>query len=230
MIKILIDNLDTFQLHRIAKFLYKYKFDTVIDVGSYKGEFIKYSLKYLNPKKIYAFEPQKEINDLLKKKFKNDKIKISNFAIGRNNKKNFLYVNKFKKTSTLSKETIFSNSIYNKLKNLLLRSESYQYKYPVKTISLDSFFSNKKIINSLLKIDVEGYEINVLLGSKKVLQKINMVLIEKQNFKNNNFVKCHNYLLKNNFVLLKTFIFPLMHFEDRLYVKKHLMYNNFNDE
>ena len=230
MIKILIDNLDTFQLHRIAKFLYKYKFDTVIDVGSYKGEFIKYSLKYLNPKKIYAFEPQREINDLLKKKFKNDKIKILNFAIGRNNKENFLYVNKFKKTSTLSKETIFSNSIYNKLKNLLLRSESYQYKYPVKTISLDSFFSNKKIIKSLLKIDVEGYEINVLLGSKKVLQKMNMILIEKQNFKNNNFVKCHNYLLKNNFVLLKTFIFPLMHFEDRLYVKKHLMYNNFNDE
>ena len=230
MIKILIDNLDTFQLHRIAKFLYRYKFDTVIDVGSYKGEFIKYSLKYLNPKKIYAFEPQREINDFLKKKFKNSKIKISNFAIGRNNKKNFLYVNKFKKTSTLSNKTIFSNSIYNKLKNLLLRSESYEYKYPVKTISLDSFFSNKRIIKSLLKIDVEGYEINVLLGSKKVLQKMNMVLIEKQNFKNNNFVKCHNYLLKNNFVLLKTFIFPLMHFEDRLYVKKHLMYNNFNDE
>ena len=230
MIKILIDNLDTFQLHRIAKFLNKYKFDTVIDVGSYKGEFIKYSLKYLNPKKIYAFEPQREINDHLKKKFKNDKIKISNFAIGRNNKKNFLYVNKFKKTSTLSRETIFSNSIYNKLKNLLLRSKSYECKYPVKTISLDSFFSNKKIIKSLLKIDVEGYEINVLLGSKKVLQKMNMVLIEKQNFKNNNFVKCHNYLLKNNFVLLKTFIFPLMHFEDRLYVKKHLIYNNFNDE
>jgi len=221
MIKILIDNLDTFQLHRIAKFLNKYKFDTVIDVGSYKGEFIKYSLKYLNPKKIYAFEPQREINDLLKKKFKNDKIKISNFAIGRNNKKHFLYVNKFKKSSTLSKETIFSNSIYNKLKNLLLRSESYEYKYPVKSISLDSFFSKKKIIKSLLKIDVEGYEINVLLGSKKVLQKMNMVLIEKQNFKNNNFVKCHNYLLKNNFVLLKTFIFPLMHFEDRLYVKKN---------
>ena len=230
MIKILIDYLDSFQLRRIVKFLNKFKFDIIIDVGSYKGEFIKYSLKYLNPKKIYAFEPQKKINLFLKKKFKDNKIKISNFAIGRNNKKNILYVNKFEKTSTLSKETIFSNSIYNKLKNLLLRSESYEYKYPVKTISLDSFFSKKKIFKSLLKIDVEGYEINVLLGSKKILQKVNMVLIEKQNFKNNNFDKCHNCLLKSNFILLKTFIFPLMHFEDRLYVKKYSIYENFNNE
>ena len=35
-------------------------------------------------------------------------------------------------------------------------------------------------------------------------------------------------ILKNNFILLKTFLFPLMHFEDRLYVKKYFVYNNFN--
>ncbi len=223
MINILINNLDSFQLHRITKFLNKFKFDTIIDVGAHKGEFINYSLKYLSPKKIYAFEPQRDINYFLKKRFKNQKIKISNLAIGKNKKKNILYINKFKKASTLSKKTIFSKSIYNKLKNFLLKSKNYESKYFIKTISLDSFFSKKKIIKGLLKIDVEGYEINVLLGSKKILQKINMVLIEKQNFKNNSFDKCHDYLLKNNFILFKTFVFPLMHFEDRLYVKRHLI-------
>ena len=230
MLKILINNLDSFQLYRIIKFLNKFKFDIIIDVGAHKGEFINYSLKYLNPKKIYAFEPQREINNFLKKRFKNKKIEISNLAIGKSNKRNTLYVSKFKKASTLSKKTIFSKSIYNKLKNFLLKSKNYEYKYFVKTISLDSFFSKKKITKSLLKVDVEGYEINVLLGSKKILQKIDMLLIEKQNFKNNSFDKCHEYLLKNNFVLLKTFVFPLMHFEDRLYVNRNLIHNNFNNE
>ena len=134
-----------------------------------------------------------------------------------------MYVNKFKKTSTLSRNTIFSNSIVNKFKNFILRSENYEYKYIVRTTSLDSFFSKKSFLNTLIKIDVEGYEINVLLGSKKILKKTDMVLIEKQNLKNNNFDKCHKFLLKNNFILFKTFLFPLMHFEDRLYVKKYLI-------
>ncbi len=223
MIEILIDFLDSFQLRRINRYLNKFKFNTIIDVGAHKGDFIKYSLKYLNPKKIYAFEPQKDINNLLKKKIQNNKVKISNFAVGKKNSKNFLYVNKFKKTSTLSRNTIFSNSIVNKFKNFILRSENYEYKYIVRTTSLDSFFSKKSFLNTLIKIDVEGYEINVLLGSKKILKKTDMVLIEKQNLKNNNFDKCHKFLLKNNFILFKTFLFPLMHFEDRLYVKKYLI-------
>ncbi len=230
MIEALINNLDTFQLHRIIKFLSRFKFDTIIDIGAHKGDFIKYSLKYLNPKKIYAFEPQKDINSLLKKRFKNNKVRISNLAMGEKNKKNLIYINKFKKTSSLSRKTIFSKSVFNKFKNLLFRSKNYENKYIVKTTSLDSFFLRKKIMKSLLKIDVEGFEMNVLHGSKKVLGKIDMVLIERQNLKNNNFNKCHKFLVKNNFILFKTFLFPLMHFEDRLYVKKYLIYNNFNNE
>ena len=230
MIKILINNLDSFQLWRISKFLNKYKFDTIIDVGAHKGEFIEYCLKYLNPKQVFGFEPQRNINYILKKRFKKNKVIISNLAIGKNNKKEILYINKFNKTSSLSKKTIFSKSIFKRLKNLILQSENYENKYFVKTTSLDYFFLKKKLLKTLLKIDVEGYEMKVLLGSKKVLKRIDMILIEKQNLKNNNFDHCHNYLLKKNFILLKTFLFPLMHFEDRLYVKKYLIYNNSNNE
>ena len=228
MIKVLIDYLDSLQLKRINKFLKKFNFEIIIDVGAHKGDFIKYSLQYLRPKKIYAFEPQKDIYNFLKKKYKNDKIQISNFAVGKNNNKNLIYINNFKKTSSLSKRTIFSKSILNKFKRFLLQIENYEYKYYVKTTSLDSFFSKNKLLKTILKIDVEGYESNVLLGSEKVLKKIDMVLIEKQNLKDNNFNQCHNFLLKNNFILLKTFLFPLLHFEDRLYVKKYFVYNNFN--
>ena len=74
--------------------------------------------------------------------------------------------------------------------------------------------------NSLLKIDVEGYELNVLKGSKNTIKKIKFVLIENQLFniyKNNNEKDWHDYLMKNKFILIKKFRFPLLHFEDRLY-------------
>jgi FkbM family methyltransferase len=223
MIEIIIDFIDSYQLLRINRFIRKFRIDTIIDVGAHKGDFVKHALKYLKPKKIYVFEPQKEFSHILKKRFKK-KVKVFNLAVGKKNSYNFIYINKLKKTSTLNNAIVYSNSIYNKFKNLLLlQKRNYESKYRVKTVSLDYFFSKKKLFETLLKIDVEGYEANVLLGSKKILKKIQMVLIEKQNLKKNNFHKCHEILLKSNFIHHKTFLFPLMQFEDRLYVKKKLI-------
>ena len=39
-------------------------------------------------------------------------------------------------------------------------------------------FLEKKFNNSLLKIDVEGHELNVLEGSKNIIKKIRYVIIE----------------------------------------------------
>ena len=223
MLEIIVDFIDSYQLSRINRFIRKFKIETIIDVGAHKGDFIEYSLKYLNPKKIYAFEPQKGISYILKKRFKK-KVKVFDLAIGKKNSYNPIYINKLKKTSTLNSNLVYSNSIFNRLKNLLLLQKgNYESKYDVKTVSLDYFFSKKKFFKTLLKIDVEGYEMNVLLGSKKILKEIQIVLIEKQNLKKNNFHKCHELLLKSNFIHFKTFLFPLMHFEDRLYVKKELI-------
>ncbi len=223
MLEIIVDFMDSYQLSRINKFIRKFKIDTIIDVGAHKGDFIKHALKNLKPKKIYAFEPQKGISCILKKRFKK-KVKVFDLAVGKKNSNNLIYINKLKKTSTLSSAMVYSNSIFYKIKNLLLLQKgNYESKYHVKTVSLDYFFSKKKFLKTLLKIDVEGYEVNVLLGSKKILKKIQMVLIEKQNLKKNDFHKCHELLLKSNFIHFKTFLFPLMHFEDRLYVKKELI-------
>ena len=109
MIEALINNLDNFQLHRTIKFLNKFKFDTIIDIGAHKGEFIKYSLIYLNPRKIYAFEPQKDINRLLKKRFKNNKVRISNLAIGKKIKKTFYILINLKKHPHYREKQFFQN-------------------------------------------------------------------------------------------------------------------------
>ena len=94
----------------------------------------------------------------------------------------------------------------------------------MKTSSIDIFFKNINLSGALLKIDVEGFEYNVLLGSKKSIHKIKYILIEKQFFnlhQGYNFNMSHKFMLKNNFILVKKFIFPLMNFEDRLYINSN---------
>ena len=62
----------------------------------------------------------------------------------------------------------------------------------------------KKILKlDFLKIDTEGYEFEILLGAKKNIKNINIILFEhhyhdmiKKNYK---FSDVHNLLNKNNF-------------------------------
>jgi len=74
----------------------------------------------------------------------------------------------------------------------------------------------------LLKIDTEGFESNVLYGSVKNMKNFKYILIENQfsnMYKNSKFSDCEKLLKNNNFKLLKRFVFPTLHFEDRLYVR-----------
>ncbi len=92
-----------------------------------------------------------------------------------------------------------------------------------KQLRLILFFKEKNLNNSLLKIDVEGHELNVLEGSKNIIKKIKYVIIERQYFKsyNNNFPEeCDKFLTKNSFALFKKFRFPTLHFEDRFYINQ----------
>ena len=218
---------------RIIKFIKNYKISKLIDVGSHKGEFLENFLKFKTTKTIYAFEPQIDVYNFLNKKFKKHKnIKKINIALDSKVGKKKIHINKLSLTSTLS--TTNNKSFFLKIKKLLLQNnKNYIKSYFVKTSSIDIFFRNINLKDSLLKIDVEGFEYNVLLGSKKLLQKIGYIIIEKQFsnlHKGCNFNLCHNFLLKNKFKLIKKFKFPLMNFEDRLYLntsfKKNDTFNN----
>ena len=213
---------DNYHHKRIIKFLDKYKISTLIDVGAHKGEFITNFSKGENKfQKIYAFEPQKNIYKILGLKFKNNK-KIKKFqnALDVRTSKKKLYINKLSSTSTLS--IINEKSFFLKFKNILTNSKNnFIDNYKVKTISLDNFLKTKSLKNVLLKIDVEGNEYNVLKGGSTQIKNIDMVLIEKQFFslhKNYDFALSHNFLLKKKFKLVKKFKFPLLNFEDRLYI------------
>ena len=75
---------------------------------------------------------------------------------------------------------------------------------------------------TFLKIDVEGYEHQVLQGSKKKIKEIDYILIEQQFFDQykNSFPQVRDFLFKNNFIIVENFYFPTLHYKDVLFVKK----------
>ena len=219
----IINIFDLYHQKRIINYLKKLNLEYFIDVGAHKGEFLSYILS-INYKKIYCFEPQKKIFKMLYKNFKNKKnIQLFNLGLAHKNSKIIFYENKLTSTSTFSRS---KNTTFSKVKNLILNSNnSYIDKYPINVKTLDEIFINKKIFNIFLKIDVEGFELNVLKGAKKtLLKKVRFILIERhffQLYKGNSTEKVHFFLKKNNFKLIKRFTFPLLHFQDDLYEKNN---------
>ena len=219
---------ENYHQKKIFNFLKK-NYDTtceiIFDIGAHKGEFIKRTKLYLGYyKKIYSFEPQKEIFMELKKLSNSKNFLIYNYALSNKNGIRHLNINVLSATSTFSK--VKNTSIFSKLKNFILNeniSNSFINKEKVKTVKGDYFSKSNKINKiNLLKIYSEGHEKNVLMGFKKMLKfrKIDLILIEmhlSERYENYNYFQIHRFLLKNKFKLIKKFKFPFLTYEDRLY-------------
>ena len=210
---------------RISNFLQDKSIKTIIDIGAHKGEFAQNALQIKSVNKIIAFEPQKKIFNLLKEKFiNNNKIILNNFALSEKVERRIMKINKMTATSTLNHE-VNDKSLYFKFKSFLLyQKNSIISEEEVNTTTFDVFFNGKTFDeNTLLKIDTEGYELHVLKGSEKKIKEVKYILIENQfskMYKNVDFKECHDFLREKKFKLLKRFIFPTLHYEDRLYINE----------
>lgn len=141
----------------------------IFDVGAHEGETIKrFNNLFTNPE-IHSFEPQNKCFELLKK-FKNKKTFINNYALGDKEEQNKIYVNNDDSSSSI--HNIDNNS--NFLKNL--KNVSQQ---DINISTLDEYIKKNNINHiDILKIDVQGYEDKVLLGSINSLSKISLIEIE----------------------------------------------------
>ena len=122
-------------------------------------------------------------------------------------------------TSSLAE--INEKSLYLKIKNFLIFSKSnFEDEYEIQTNTVDKIFENISLQKALLKIDVEGFEMNVIEGSQMKLKEIPFILLENQfgnHYKNNNFNDIIKLLSKQNFEIYKKFIFPTLHYQDVLF-------------
>lgn len=175
--------------------------ETIIDIGSNKGQFILLIEKIYPNKNIYSFEPIKEMIDKQKKFFayKNN-IVFHNVALGSSNTlKEFLITTRMDSSSFLK---IVSDN--NKNKNYdIVENRNIQIN------TLDELLINEKISHPvLIKIDVQGYELEVLRGANNLLKKTDYLLLEvskNEMYQNQPIEKEVVEYLKNlNFDILKS--------------------------
>ena len=226
---IFFDYLDKFfHQRRIIKTLKKEvsNLNNFIDVGAYKGTYTDLILNNYKPKKILMFEPQEEIFSYLKKKYNvNKSIILFNKALSNENKSAKFNFNKHNLTSSLS--SLDPNNSYLKLKAKLFGTTSKGMIIDIKTIQTTTLFSilEKENIEDIdfLKIDTEGHELEVLQGMKEKICKVKHVLVEfhiDEIYISYNPELLHQFLISNNFELVKKFKFPFTTWEDRIYLNK----------
>ena len=154
------------------------------DVGANEGQTILEISKNFPGSIIHSFEPQKSCETKLeyfKNKIKKSKIYINLVACGEKNINKIFYVNSSSNLSSFLKINTKSKFLL-KMKQLSKKKylESINNPIKVRQITLSDYIKNKKIKTiDLLKIDTQGYELNVLKGIKKQdLFKIKIILLE----------------------------------------------------
>jgi len=139
----------------------------ILDVGAHIGDTVKLYRNYFPGYKIFCFEPFSESCDYLKKRFINDSnIKIVETALGSKDETKTLYVSNFSNLNSLQRPNERAWGFADKKS------------VDVETTTLDQFCYENDIKQiDILKLDVQGSELDVLLGSKTILAKGNISLV-----------------------------------------------------
>jgi len=142
------------------------KFNIIFDVGANIGEWSNYMSKLSPANKIYSFEPSKKTFQTLGENIRNKNILPFNIGFGEK-----------------QEDKVFYNQNYNSTLNSSIKRESLNdtYEEIVQFDTIDNFCLINNINNiSFLKIDVEGNELNVLIGAQKLIEagKIDYIQFE----------------------------------------------------
>ncbi len=174
------------------------KVDYIFDVGANKGQFALAASIFFPEIFLIAFEPLKSEYEIFNKIFKNKHLyKNVPKALGSENKKVEINLTKRLDSSSILKP---SNELFK-----TFGESSSNYKTIIKMITLNDFFikSNLNFKNGLLKIDVQGFELEVLKGSTKVINKFKYIIIELSNielYENQPLAsEVFEFIIQNNF-------------------------------
>ncbi len=176
-----------------------FKFDLIVDVGANRGQFALIARKLFPKAKIISFEPLLEPIKIFKNIFNHDpSVTLYPYAIGKEKMNAHIHVTKDDDSSSLLPITkiqsdMFPGSVEQETRQVFVSPLSQI----IDTASIPSA--------SLLKIDVQGFELDVLQGCEDVLQKFSHLYIECS------FVELYNgqalayqiigWLEKRNFIL-----------------------------
>jgi len=163
------------QVPRYLKIMDAYKINRVLDIGANEGQFALSVLQHNFNLKIISFEPTRDAYSKLKKISKNysNWLVYERVAIG--SRHDTIIIN-------VSGNSALSYSILDMKYTHIESAHSSKYvsKEDVKLITLDSVFGDLVTARDevLVKIDVQGYEDQVLIGAINSIKKVRAVKLE----------------------------------------------------
>jgi len=213
---------------KLIKKLDTKKFNTIIDIGAHKLELFT-SLKKFNYEfdQYIAFEPEKNLfNGLMQKYNFEEKTKLYNLAIGNVNKEEKLFLNTFSSLHTFSEinPDLFKYKIKNYISKLFRKNEILTQNVDV--VKLDNFINKIDKPVSVIKIDTEGYEKQVLEGATEFFLEHNpsYLIIEFQNennYKNYYPNEIEKLIYKLGYKKVFELFGPFKLFKDIIYIKSY---------
>jgi FkbM family methyltransferase len=152
--------------------------NTIIDAGANQGQFALMASVFFPEAKIYSYEPLPDIYPVLEKNTANYKSQISTFniALGDKDANIKFYKNNYSHVSS-------ALPIDNK-NNHPNYSQSAANEITVPLSTIDTIASSVEIKKPcLLKLDVQGFEKEVINGAKNTLGLIDYILLEMPFYK-----------------------------------------------
>lgn len=178
--------------------LKKMDIKTVIDIGANIGQSVQFFHNILPDCYIYSFEPLEDCFLQLNSNMKHIKnFKSFNIALGDKKGLQKIYKNDYTPSSSLLKIGNLHKNVY-----------PFTSNETIETIEMDTLDNIAAKLdfktNILLKIDVQGYEDKVLIGSINTLKLVKIVIIEmtfKELYEGQPlFSDIYNFLYKNNYI------------------------------
>lgn len=147
-------------------------FDFIVDVGANRGQFALISRKIFPRAKIHSFEPLEEPAQIFKRIFGGDPyVTLHACAIGREKTTATIHVTKDDDSSSMLPIT--------KMQSDMFPGSAEKETRQVMVYPLSQLIDPASIpLASLLKIDVQGYELDVLQGCEDILQRFSNLYIE----------------------------------------------------
>jgi FkbM family methyltransferase len=185
---------------RLAKRLPDQNF-IILDIGGGIGATVKLFRKYFPVNRIIVFEPVAESFRTISDKFGDDpNIQICNVAAGNeNSKKEINIANRITSSSLLPLAAETESAFYDEKSLGLNRNET------IEIVRLDDFLTSVAGNIGIMKLDVQGFEMNVLQSASETLKWTSVVLLEAGNHNvyvgSPGYYEIDDYLREHDFTL-----------------------------
>ena len=209
-----------YQNYKILGFLKNKNVKNIIDVGGHHGEFYSAFIKNkINFDSYLIFEPFPKSFSIIEE-IDDNRVQKYNIGVGHEKSTLEFNVSEWETSNTFS--NVNQNTFKNKFKKIIYKSEPYSSKLEIQIDSLDNICSEINKSFDVLKIDVEGFELNVLKGANNLFKSdlVKYIIIEFQ--KEGSYVgyspmEVEQYLDDMGFKLVRTYKILGLGIEDRIY-------------